>query len=239
MPWNGESGCNEMQRIFGLSSFNRRVVPTNVPLVPIMETKCVIVPPSVARFRWLCHGSELASWPSWNTGRRKNIFPVTARKSRAQRGWLRRSRPQIGINDIRSIGAQDALALHGNVFRHAQRDFKSFGGADHGKRNAGIAAGGVEQNFAGSEFSTAAPLGHNAGRGAVVDEFPGIDPFCFASSSTPGIWRAMRVRRTSGVVPTRSRLRTPNPWALPEACGIEEVALSKSGGTLGIRETMT
>ena len=44
MPWKGESGWSEMQRIAGFNSFKRRVVPTNVPLVPIMETKCVTRP---------------------------------------------------------------------------------------------------------------------------------------------------------------------------------------------------
>ena len=40
----GESGCREMQRIFGFNSFSRRAVPMKVPLVPSMETKWVIRP---------------------------------------------------------------------------------------------------------------------------------------------------------------------------------------------------
>ena len=39
MPWKDESGWSEMQRIVGLSSRRRRVVPMNVPLVPSMATK--------------------------------------------------------------------------------------------------------------------------------------------------------------------------------------------------------
>jgi len=44
MPRKGESGCREMQRIAGFSSFNRREVPTKVPLVPKIATKCVARP---------------------------------------------------------------------------------------------------------------------------------------------------------------------------------------------------
>ena len=40
-PLKGESGCMEMQRMAGLSSRRRRVVPMKVPLVPRPATKWV------------------------------------------------------------------------------------------------------------------------------------------------------------------------------------------------------
>ena len=64
----------------------------------------------------------------------------------------------IGINDVRAVGVQDSFALDRNVFRHAQRDRETLSRADHGVGDAGVAAGGVEQNFAGTEvFRCAAP----------------------------------------------------------------------------------
>ena len=65
---------------------------------------------------------------------------------------------RIGINNVGAIGLQNALALNGNIFRHAQRDRKSLRGADHGVSDAGVAAGGIEQNFPGTEFSAGASL---------------------------------------------------------------------------------
>src|SRR6266478_3536532 len=59
----------------------------------------------------------------------------------------------IGINNVGAVGVENSLAFDGNVFRHAQRDRKTFGSADHGVGDSGIAAGGVEQSFPGSKFS--------------------------------------------------------------------------------------
>src|SRR5262249_51648002 len=65
----------------------------------------------------------------------------------------------IGINNVRAVGEEDALALDGDVLRHAERNRESFGGADHGVGNACVAAGRVEQSIVGGKLSAAAPFG--------------------------------------------------------------------------------
>ena len=53
----------------------------------------------------------------------------------------------IGVNNVGAIRMQNALALHRNIFRHAQRHGETFGSADHGVGDSGISAGGIEQEL--------------------------------------------------------------------------------------------
>src|SRR4029077_21109494 len=75
----------------------------------------------------------------------------------------------ICIDDVRAVGVQDSLPFLRNIFRHAERNWNALGGADHGVGNASVAAGGVEQNLAGSYPSAAFCLGDDVGRGAVLN----------------------------------------------------------------------
>ena len=74
----------------------------------------------------------------------------------------------IGIDNIGAVGLQDFLALNRNIRRHAQRDRKSFCRAQHCIGNASIAAGGVEQNFAGGKLAIATSFSNDAGGGAIL-----------------------------------------------------------------------
>src|SRR5580658_9073413 len=83
----------------------------------------------------------------------------------------------IGINDVGAVALQDLLALARNILRHAQGDGEAFGSAQHRIGNAGVAAGGVEQNLAGAELPTAAGFGDDVGGGAIFDRSAGVVPF--------------------------------------------------------------
>ena len=74
----------------------------------------------------------------------------------------------------------EPFSLGRNILRHTQRDLESESGAEHGVGDAGVAAGGIEQNLSGSEFAVAACFGHNAGGGAIFDGSAGVIPFGLA-----------------------------------------------------------
>src|SRR5580693_3341785 len=86
----------------------------------------------------------------------------------------------IGVENVRAVGAQNLLSFSRNILRHAQRDRKSFGRAEHGIGNSGVAAGGVEQSLAGTELTAAAAFGNNVGRGAIFHRAAGVVPFGLA-----------------------------------------------------------
>src|SRR5580704_7244335 len=92
----------------------------------------------------------------------------------------------IGINDVGAVGVQNVFALDGDVLRHAERDRETFGGGDHGIGDAGVTAGGIEQSFAGGEFSAGASLGYDVGSGTVFDRASGIEPLGFAQDLDAG-----------------------------------------------------
>src|SRR5579871_771274 len=79
-----------------------------------------------------------------------------------------RSVAGIRINNVGAIALQDLLTLARNIFRHAQRDGKSFRRADHGISDAGVAAGGIEEHLAGTELPATPSLGDNVGGGTIL-----------------------------------------------------------------------
>src|SRR5258708_39493618 len=80
----------------------------------------------------------------------------------------------IGIQNVGAVALQDLLALTRDIFRHAQGNGESFGRAEHRIGNAGIAAGGVEKNLAGTQLSAPPSLGDNVAGGAVFDPSAGV-----------------------------------------------------------------
>ena len=54
-----------------------------------------------------------------------------------------------------AVGGEDVLALGGDVGGHAEGDGEALRGAEHGVGDAGVAAGGVEESFAGGELAFA------------------------------------------------------------------------------------
>ena len=93
----------------------------------------------------------------------------------------------IGINNVRAIGAQNLFALGGNILRHAQGDGKSFSRSEHGVGDAGVAAGGIEQNFAGSEnWPLRRPSATMLAAARSFTEPPGLCHSALPKSVTPG-----------------------------------------------------
>src|ERR1700758_840220 len=75
----------------------------------------------------------------------------------------------VGIKHVGAVALQDLLALPRNIFRHAESDRESFGCAQHGVGDASVAAGGVEQDLAGTQPTSAASFGDDVGRGTILD----------------------------------------------------------------------
>ena len=63
---------------------------------------------------------------------------------------------------------------------------KPCGGGDHGVGDAGVSAGGIEQNFAGPEFSAGAGLGDDVRGGAVFYRSAGVVPLGLAQQLDSG-----------------------------------------------------
>src|SRR5258708_21225574 len=100
----------------------------------------------------------------------------------------------IGINNVRAIGAENLLTFGGDILRHAECDGKSFSSAEHGIGDAGVAAGGIEQNLAVAELATATAFGDDAGGGAIFHRSAGIVPFGLAQKCDAGKMRSELVK---------------------------------------------
>src|SRR5579863_5910405 len=84
---------------------------------------------------------------------------------------------RVGVNNVGAVAVQDLFAFSGNIFGHAEGDGKSFGRAEHGVSDAGIAAGGIEKSFAGGQLTATASFGDDVGRRAIFDRAAGVVPF--------------------------------------------------------------
>src|ERR1700686_2272177 len=83
---------------------------------------------------------------------------------------------RIGIKNVGAVALQDLLTLPRNIFRHAESDGESLGRAQHGIGDAGVAAGGVEQDLAGTQPTSASSFGDDVGRGTILDRSAGVIP---------------------------------------------------------------
>ena len=77
---------------------------------------------------------------------------------------------------IGAVSAQNAFALIGNIRGHAEHDWEAFGSAEHGVCDAGVAAGGIEQNFSAGQCAGLLGGGYDAGGGAVFYRSTGVGP---------------------------------------------------------------
>ena len=112
-----------------------------------------------------------------------------------------RALQRVGLDDLDSVGAQDALALDAGVGGQAQGDPEAEGRAEHRVGDARVPAGRVEQPPLGQE-AAAEGVEHDAPRGAVLDAAPGLADSSLASTVRP--CGGMRRSWTSGVRPMRS-----------------------------------
>ena len=86
----------------------------------------------------------------------------------------------IGVENIRAVSVQNALAFRRNILRHAQRDGNALGGADHRVSDAGVAAGRIEQNFARRQFPAPLRFQNDARGGAIFHRSARVVPLGFA-----------------------------------------------------------
>ena len=162
----------------GLSSFRRRAVPTNVPLVPRPATKCVIRPSVCSpdlRSRW--SRSARASSPDCCTGPGKNTRPARQRKSGARGGWRRPILRPPGCRPTRRHRRGGCACAPGDgIGGEAQLHAITQRRADHGVGDAGVAAGGVQNGLAGSQRAAAFAFPNHVQRRAVFDRSARIEP---------------------------------------------------------------
>src|SRR6202158_4150437 len=86
---------------------------------------------------------------------------------------------RIGIKNVGAVALQDLLALPRSIFRNAKSDGESLGRAQHGIGDASVAAGGVEQDLAGTQPTSASSFGDDVGRGAILNRSAGVIPLSF------------------------------------------------------------
>ena len=115
----------------------------------------------------------------------------------------------VGEHDLRTVGANRALALLRYVLRHAQGHREALRRAHHGVGNSGIAAGGIQQRLAGPSFPAAMASATMFAAGRSFTEPPGFAHSALASTSTPAKSRVSRSKRSSGVLPIRCRVLSP------------------------------
>ena len=83
----------------------------------------------------------------------------------------------VGVDNLRAVGFQNALALHAHVGGHAKLHAVVLGGADHRVGNAGVAGGRVDQDFVPRHQPGGFRLADNVHRRAVLHRAAGILPF--------------------------------------------------------------
>jgi hypothetical protein len=72
---------------------------------------------------------------------------------------------------------QDLFAFAGDILGHAESDREPLGRAEHGVGDSGISAGGIEQNFTGTQQAFAAAFGNDVSGSAVFNGSAWVVPF--------------------------------------------------------------
>src|SRR5579872_569421 len=117
---------------------------------------------------------------------------------------------RIGVHDVGSVSLQDFFSLRRDILRHAERHWKSLGCAQHRVGNAGVPAGGVEQNLPCREAAAAAAFGNDAGGGTIFHRAAGVVPFGFAQQSYFRLKRRKMLETEQWGV--ADALHQPPPW---------------------------
>ena len=86
-----------------------------------------------------------------------------------------------GHDQFRPISGKHALAFVGSAVGEAEGDRITEGCANHGVGDAGVAAGGVDDGFAGGELAALKTSVNHTERRAVFYRAAGIEPFGFAA----------------------------------------------------------
>ena len=82
---------------------------------------------------------------------------------------------RIGEDELGAKGAADALALVGDVARHDQPHAVAQRRADHRQRDAGVAAGGVEDDLVRRQQAALDAVAHHHQRWPILDRAAGIE----------------------------------------------------------------
>src|SRR6202158_743319 len=126
---------------------------------------------------------------------------VSARKFTGNANGAVRTIGRIGIKNVGAVALQDLLALPRSIFRHAESDGESLGRAQHGIGDASIAAGGVEQDLAGTQPTSASSFGDDVGRGAILNRSAGVIPLSLTQKCYTGQVAGDRIQTQQRSVP--------------------------------------
>ena len=131
----------------GTSRFSRREVPVKVPLVPMLVTKCV-TRPSV----WLDNFGAGAVEMRAPVGGVAVLVGIKVFLGACGEDLLAETNRSVGAfagigkHHFRAVGFQNLFAFMRGIGGQAQFRAVALDGADHRIGDAGVAAGGVEQN---------------------------------------------------------------------------------------------
>ena len=116
---------------------------------------------------------------------------------------------RVGEDQLGAVRLGDLAPRPRHVARHHQRHRVAQRAADQRIRDAGVAAGRIDDGLAGRERARCGwRRGSSAYAARSLTEPPGLKNSHFAHSSTPGVSRSNVCSRTMGVSPIRSVIRS-------------------------------
>ena len=176
-PCSGPSGCMLMHWIAGFSSFSRRVTPMKVPLVPRPATKCVTRP---SRLPPDLHRGRVVMGPPVGVvvvlvGVKVPVGVGIDELLHVALGAVG-ALGRVGQHQLGAVRQETLLALGAGVSREGELDAVAALGADHGVGDAGVAAGGVDQDLVLRQQPAPLAVQDHRHRRAVLDAAAGVVP---------------------------------------------------------------
>ena len=237
-PCSASVGSTATQRIGRGCSRSRREVPMIVPLVPSPATKWVMRSPSAVED--LGAGAVVVRERVVRVRVLVGVEVLLGLRSRRARARLRiaPSEPSIGSLKMISVPKARAMSLRAlaDVRRHHQRHADAERGAEERVRDAGVAAGRVDEDLrrSSSRPSSIAVCIIRA-RGAVLHRAAGVRELELGVDLDARRLRRRRDRsRTSGVSPTASTHARPS-GAIGRASASPHSPFAGARGSRGAR----
>ncbi len=109
-----------------------------------------------------------------------------------------------GEDQLGAVGAQEHAAFPAHRFRHGEDAFVAARGGDHGQGNAGVAAGGFDDDRVLVEEPLLFGRLDHGQPDAILDRVGGVEVLQLGDDLQPGCRQRCGSRRTSGVCPTSS-----------------------------------
>src|SRR5579863_2271738 len=86
----------------------------------------------------------------------------------------------ISQHHFRAVSLQHVLAFHGRIFRKAQLYVISFISADHGVRDASVAAGGIQNNLVAGQLTRSLAIQDHIERRTILHRSAGVEKLTLA-----------------------------------------------------------